>query len=151
MDNPKITWYVLEDYNDELEYVPKKKHEEDDSVMPGETMTIKMQVWNNRHSTEDVKDAANAKIVLYFKNFEDNFLLKLCSIKKENDEAKPVEIDIDRGYFELGTISGKSNNGSDLNYENYFNIELKLGPLPNNIKSELKDLVLDIEYDDIQE
>lgn len=150
MNNPKITWYVREEYDNELEYVPKKKHEEEDSVMPGEIMNIKMQVWNNRNGLEEIKDATNSKLVLYFKNYEDNFLLKLCSIKKEQDEFVPVDIDIDRGYFNLGTISGKSNNGSELNYENYYNLELKVGPLPNNIKSELKDLILDIEYDDIQ-
>lgn len=150
MTSPKISWYVLENYNNELEYVPKKKHEEEDSLMPGDTMHIGMQVWNNRNGIEDVSDATDARIVLYFKNYEDNFLLNLCSFKIGEGEYKKIAIDIDRGYLELGTISGKSNNGSDLNVENFYNIEFKMGPLPNNVKSELKDLILDIEYSDTQ-
>lgn len=150
MTSPKISWYVLENYNNELEYVPKKKHEEEDSLMPGDTMHIGMQVWNNRNGIEDVSDATDARIVLYFKNYEDNFLLNLCSFKIGEGEYKKIAIDIDRGYLELGTISGKSNNGSDLNVENFYNIEFKMGPLPNNVKSELKDLILDIEYTDTQ-
>lgn len=150
MTSPKISWYVLETYNDELEYVPKKKHEEEDSLMPGDTMHIGMQVWNNRNGIEDVSDATDARIVLYFKNYEDNFLLNLCSFKIGDGEYKKIAIDVDRGYLELGTISGKSNNGSDLNIENYYDIEFKMGPMPNNVKSELKDLILDIEYSDTQ-
>lgn len=150
MTSPKISWYILEQYDDSLEYVPKKKHEEEDSLMPGETMHINMQIWNNRNGAQDVLDAYNARIVLYFKNYEDNFLLNLCSFKVGDGEHKKIAIDIDKGYLELGTISGKSNNGSELNVENFYSVELKLGPIPSNIKNELKDLILDIEYDDIQ-
>ena len=149
MTSPKISWFVLEEYDNELEYVPKKKHEEEDSLMPGDIMTVNMQVWNNRNGIEDVSDAVNARIVLYFKNYEDNFLLNLCSFKVGQQDHKKLSIDIDRGYFELGTISGKSNSGSELNTENFFDIELKVGPIPSNVKSELKDLILDIEYNDI--
>lgn len=150
MTSPKISWYILENYDEEFEYVPKKKHEEEDSLMPGDTMHINMQIWNNRNGLEDVSDALDARIVLYFKNYEDNFLLNLCSFKVGSGEHEKIAIDVDRGYFELGTISGKSNNGSELNTENFYDVELKMGPVPSNIKSELKDLILDIEYTDIQ-
>lgn len=150
MTSPNISWYVLESYDNEFEYVPKKKHEEEDSLMPGDTMHISLQVWNNRNGSEDVADAQDARIVLYFKNYEDNFLLNLCSLKVGDGEYEKVSIDVDRGYFELGTIYGKSNNGSELNTENFFNVELKVGPIPSNVKSELKNLILDIEHTDIQ-
>lgn len=150
MTSPKISWYVLESYDEEYEYVPKKKHEEEESLMPGDTMHVNMQIWNNRNGYEDVSDAIDARIVLYFKNYEDNFLLNLCKFKVGGGEYQDISIDIDRGYFDLGTISGKSNNGSELNTENFYNVELKMGPVPSNVKSELKDLILDIEYTDIQ-
>ena len=96
---------------------------------------------------EDVQDATNAKLVIFFKNYEDNYLLKLCKVKLNNEEAKPVTIDMDRGLFNLGTISGGANNGSDLNTDNYVEFELQIGAIPMNVKSELKGLVLDVEYD----
>lgn len=144
---PKTTWYVLEDIDGVFEYSPKRTHDMEGSYSPGDIMSIKIQLWNNRLGIEDVQDAVNAKLVLFFKNYEDNYLLKLCKVKLHNEEAKPVTIDMDRGIFELGTISGGANNGSDLNVDNYIEFELQIGAIPTNIKSELKGLVLDVEYD----
>lgn len=150
MNKPIISWFVLEEYDGEYSYIPKKKHEEEDSYSPGEVMTIKLQVWNNIAGTEDVSAAKDAKIVAYFKNFENNLFLKLIEMRKETESFKPLELDMDRGYFELGTLSGRKNNGSDANTDNYYNVELRLGPIPTNVKSEVKDFVLDIEYNDDQ-
>lgn len=144
---PKTTWYVLEDIDGLFEYSPKRTHDMDGSYAPGDTLSVKMQLWNNRLGMEDVQDATNAKLVIFFKNYEDNYLLKLCKVKLNNEEAKPVTIDMDRGLFNLGTISGGANNGSDLNTDNYVEFELQIGAIPMNVKSELKGLVLDVEYD----
>lgn len=147
MMSPKTTWYVLEDIDGLFEYSPKRTHDMEGSYAPGDTVSIKIQLWNNRLGTEDVQDAVNAKLVIFFKNYEDNYLLKLCKIKLNDEEAKPVTIDMDRGLFNLGTISGGANNGSDLNTDNYIEFELQIGAIPMNVKSELKGLILDVEYD----
>lgn len=144
---PKTTWYVLEDIDGLFEYSPKRTHDMEGSYAPGDTLSVKIQLWNNRLGMEDVQDATNAKLVVFFKNYEDNYLLKLCKVKLNNEEAKPVTIDMDRGIFNLGTISGGANNGSDLNTDNYVEFELQIGAIPINVKSELKGLVLDVEYD----
>lgn len=144
---PKTTWYVLEDIDGLFEYSPKRTHDMDGSYAPGDTLSVKIQLWNNRLGMEDVQDATNAKLIIFFKNYEDNYLLKLCKVKLNNEEAKPVTIDMDRGLFNLGTISGGANNGSDLNTDNYVEFELQIGAIPMNVKSELKGLVLDVEYD----
>ena len=144
---PKTTWYVLEDIDGLFEYSPKRTHDMDGSYAPGDTLSVKIQLWNNRLGMEDVQDATNAKLVIFFKNYEDNYLLKLCKVKLNNEEAKPVIIDMDRGLFNLGTISGGANNGSDLNTDNYVEFELQIGAIPMNVKSELKGLILDVEYD----
>lgn len=150
MNNPIISWFVLEEVNEnDYVYIPKKKHEEDESLMPGNTMKLSIQIWNNRGGQENVKDANNAKLVAYFKNYEDNFYLKLLQVKVSDEEYKNLSIDLDRGYLDLGNISGKANNGSEMNYDNYLNLELKLGPMPSNMRSEIKDLILDIEHDNI--
>lgn len=144
---PKTTWYVLEDIDGLFEYSPKRTHDMEGSYAPGDTLSVKIQLWNNRLGMEDVQDATNAKLVVFFKNYEDNYLLKLCKVKLNNKEAKPVTIDMDRGIFNLGTISGGANNGSDLNTDNYVEFELQIGAIPMNVKSELKGLILDVEYD----
>ena len=148
MNKPRISWFVLENYDGENSYVPKKKHEEEDSYSPGDTMKIRLQVWNNIGGAEDVATINNAKLVVYFKSFENNLFLNLIEVKKGSDEFKKLTLDMDRGYFELGSLSGRKNNGSEANIDNYYDIELKLGPIPSNVKSEIKDFVLDIEYSD---
>ena len=90
----------------------------------------------------------NTKLVIAFKNYEDNYMLNLCKIKFNNEEAKALNIEMDRGLIDIGTISGGANNGSTLNVNNYIEFELQIGPLPTNLKSELKGLILDIEYED---
>lgn len=144
---PKMTWFILEDVDGLYQYSAKRTHDMEGSYAPGDTLSVKIQLWNNRRGTEDVANAENARLVMFFKNYEDNYLLKLCKIKFEN-EAKPVTIDMDRGIFELNkTISGSANNGTDLNTDNYLEFELQIGPIPLNVKSELKGLILDVEYD----
>lgn len=146
MTAPKITWFILEDIDGLYEYSAKRTHDMEGSYAPGDTIKVKIQLWNNRRGTEDVSDAENAKLILFFKNYEDNYLLKLCKINF-NNETKPITIDMDRGIFNLGTISGGANNGTDLNVDNYLEFELQIGPIPSNVKSELKGLILDVEYD----
>ena len=74
-------------------------------------------------------------------------MLKLCKIKFNDSDIQDLDIDMDRGVINLGTISGGANNGSELNTDNYKEFELLIGPLPYNLKSELKGLILDVDYD----
>ena len=148
MLTPKITWYVLENVDNGLyEYSPKRTHELEGSYAPSDTIKVNIQVWNNRLGTEDVEDATNAKLSVFFKNYEDNYMLKLCKIKFNDSDVQDLDIDMDRGVINLGTISGGANNGSELNTDNYKEFELLIGPLPYNLKSELKGLILDVDYD----
>lgn len=146
MTSPKLTWFVLEDIDGLYQYSSKRTHDMEGSYAPGDIVNTKIQLWNNRRGVEDVADAKNAKLILFFKNYEDNYLLKLCKINF-NNEVKPVTIDLDRGIFNLDTISGGANNGTEMNKSNYLEFELQIGPIPSNVKSELKGLVLDVEYD----
>lgn len=145
MNKPKISWYTLEDIDGNYEYSPKKTCDLDGSYEPNDTVRVKIQAWNNRLGSEDVEDVTNGRLQIYFKNYEDNYLLRLCKIKFDNEDPKPLKIDMDRGFIDIGNISGKANNGSELNTDNFIEFELLIGPLPVNLKSELKGLFLIID------
>lgn len=147
MTTPKLTWYILEDIDGVYEYSQKRTYDMEGSYAPNDTIKTKIQLWNNRLGTENVQDAKNAKLSIFFKNYEDNYMLKLCKVRINNNEPKDLEIDMDRGIFELGNISGGANNGSDSNIDNFVEFELSIGPLPSNLKNELKGLILDVEYE----
>ena len=75
-----------------------------------------------------------------FKKYEDNFLLNLIEMRipGTTDYMKP-DIDIDRAVFDLGTLYGDAGG-------TYKEIEIKIGPIPENMKSELKSLVFYLDY-----
>ena len=147
MEKPRISWQVLEEtYTDEWEYVQYKKYIESESCIPGETIEKTIQVWNNYLGLDDVQDAIEVKLILVFKNYEDNFLLNLINIEIEELATSTFEIDVDRGVIDLGNLSGIANSGSQSNNSNYKTIKLKIGPIPQNIKNELKNLYFYLEY-----
>jgi hypothetical protein len=104
-----------------------------------------MQVWNNYLGKEDVQDAKDCTLVISFKSFEDSFLLNLINIEV-NDINYPLEIDIDKGVVNIGDLSGTANAGNSSNESNYRKIKVTIGPIPENIKSELKSMYFYLEY-----
>ena len=42
---PKTTWYVLEDIDGLFEYSPKRTHDMEGSYAPGDTLSVKIQLW----------------------------------------------------------------------------------------------------------
>jgi hypothetical protein len=147
MNNPKISWQVLEEVSsNEYEYIQYKNYTEEGSFIPGEYITKTIQVWNNYLGMEDVLDASNCKLVLAFKNYEDNFLLNLTKVEILELSAAQFFIDIDRGVIDLGTLSGVANTGSSMNESNYKTIKISIGPLPANMRNELKSLYFYLEY-----
>ena len=51
-----------------------------------------------------------------------------------------------KGVIELGDLSGLANDGSTANSSNFYDIEFKIGPLPFNMRCELKSLYFYLEY-----
>ena len=147
MNGPKISWQMLEQVAlDEYEYVQCKTYTEEGSFIPGDFITKSIQVWNNYLGTEDVQDALDCSLVIAFKNFEDNFLLNIMQIKVIGMENETMAIDVDRGVINIGNLSGIANTGSNSHEMNYRTIEFSIGPIPNNIRNELKGLYFYLEY-----
>ena len=132
----KISWMI---YEDEV-FVPYNTYMADGVYTTGETISKRIQVWNNYRGTVAVDDAIDIKLVLSFKQYEDNFLLNLLTVKDAdtNTVLEPT-IDIDRAIYNIGSLYGNAGG-------TYKEIELKIGPLAANLKSELKSLVFYLEY-----
>lgn len=146
MANAKITWQVYEDGDDYNEYIPVRNYTEEGSFTSGEYVYKRIRVWNNYYGTSNVDDAKNCNLVLAFKNYEDNFLLHLIQVKVGNNNWVYPNIDTDRGVIPMKDLSGLANNGSVSNQENYCDIEINIGPLPQNMRCELKSLYFYLEY-----
>ena len=126
-------------YEDEV-FVPYNTYMADGVYTTGEVISKRIQVWNNYRGTVAVDDAIDVKLVLSFKQYEDNFLLNLLTVKDAdtNTVLEPT-IDIDRAIYNIGSLYGNAGG-------TYKEIELNIGPLPANLKSELKSLVFYLEY-----
>ena len=132
----KISWMI---YEDEV-FVPYNTYMADGVYTTGEIISKRIQVWNNYRGSVAVDDAIDVKLVLSFKQYEDNFLLNLLTVKDAdtNTVLEPT-IDIDRAIYNIGSLYGNAGG-------TYKEIELNIGPLPANLKSELKSLVFYLEY-----
>lgn len=147
MKNPRITWQVLDEIDqNEFEYNTYKNYTEEDSLIPGRILKKTIRVWNNYLGTEDIQDVKNATLVLGFKTYEDNFLLNLIQVSIDGSELKELDIDMNGGTIFFGNLSGATNNGREANHTNYKTIDIEIGPIPDNIKSELKSLYFYLEY-----
>lgn len=146
MANAKITWQVYEDSDDYNEYIPVRNYTEEGSFTSGEYVYKRIRVWNNYFGSSDVSDAKNCNLVLAFKSYEDNFLLHLIQVRVGNGEWVYPNIDTDRGVVPMKDLSGLANNGTVANYENYCDLEINIGPLPENMRCELKSLYFYLEY-----
>jgi hypothetical protein len=152
LNEPIISWHVLEEIDeDDFEYMQCKTYNEEGSFTPGDVISKTIQVWNNYSGNNNVKDIKNGRLVIAFKNFEDSYLLRLISVTIDNNEPSQIEIDIDKGVVDIGNLSGVANNGSFANSSNYKTIHISIGPIPENIKSELKSMYFYLEYEFEQE
>ena len=132
----KISWMVYEDET----YLPYNTYMADGTYCADDVIVKRIQVWNNRQGSISVDDIINGKLVLAFKRYEDNFLLNLITVKSitDNEVLKPT-IDVDRAVYDFGTLYG--NVGGS-----YKELEITIGPLPANLKSELKSLIFYLDY-----
>lgn len=150
MQSPKVSWTILEEIDAEnYEYIQYKNYTEEGSFIPGDYITKKIRVWNNRYGTEDVADIKNAQLIIAFKNYEDSYLLRLISLEIDGIIIDRLDTDgeLEKGSIFLGDISGAANSGSDGHTSNYKNITFNIGPIPSNIRNELKSMYFYLDYD----
>lgn len=144
MAEPKISWQVFD--SEDNNYILVRNYTEDGSFTSGEFVNKQIRVWNNFEGPRDVSNATDCNLVMAFKSYEDNFLLHLIRVKVGTDDWSYLNIDTDRGVIPIKDLSGLANNGSQANVNNYCDIEISIGPLPENMRCELKSLYFYIEY-----
>ena len=107
-----ITWFINED--DAFE--PINTYTADGAYTPGDYLEKVIRIYNNYNGATDIDSVVNAKLVVAFKSYEDNFLLNLFQISIDGVNYSPLTINIDRGEYELGTLTGYANNGGSDSY-----------------------------------
>lgn len=144
MKDPQISWHITERKSSNLidgEYFAG-------AYSPSDTEAIfDLQVWNNIWGTEDVSDIENPILVLMFNCIEDSKLLQYCKVSIDNGIYQDLEILEDRALIAIDRIlSGKANKGSEADANNYVKIAVKFGPISYGMKTGLKSLLIDLQY-----
>ena len=139
---PQIQWFIVEDgeaYSSPEYYAG--------STMIGQTMQVKMQVWNNRWGQEIVKDATNCRVNISFGSLEDSALLSMTKMIVNKTEIQGTItnkiLTIPIGKDLLGNINSGSVTVAD---DNYFEFILQFGPVTEDMKREIKKLYVDLDY-----
>lgn len=144
MDSPKITWYILEneDYIQDPDYYLG-------SYTTDSTISINVQVWNNRYGQKASQSIENARLSIYFENIENSILLQYCEVNVNNNFNVTPDIEVGRGTAYIGELYGSANNGiaNEENRNNYKNINITFKNLPYNLINGIKNMFLDIEID----
>lgn len=143
MKGPQISWFIKEPDNTLAPYQEYYAG----SYRPSESMFIQVQVWNNRWGQEKVENAIGARLSIFFDTIEDSAILNLCSVKIDGEDYKNLIIEGNKGYVDIGTLSGNMNDGSINSIDNYLNVTIKFGPVLNNMKNSLKNMFIDLEFD----
>lgn len=144
MKSPQLTWFIKENE----QFIPKKEHYAG-SYSRNETLSLEMQVWNNRWGVEDVEDLDDPMICLYFDTVEDSSLLEFCRIIINGTDEVPLIIRNKKATaFINRALSGKANNGDDRNpnnQNNFVNITFEFNAGDHKLKEDdLKSLYFEI-------
>lgn len=144
MNNPKITWYILED-ND---YIQDNEFYLG-SFSSDSEVKLTAQVWNNRYGKTNVDSIPNARLSVYFESVEDSMLLNYCKVSVNGDSPVEMPTMFNKGIIDIGLLSGNSNNGTDSvdNVYNFKTITLSFKGFPSNLRNGIKNMFLDIEID----
>ena len=145
MDNPKITYQVLNKIDD----VFYEQNETYAGTYNGrDQLSVTIRIWNNFGGTEDVEDLTNFNLTLRFLTVEDSVLLQYVKFMTIDDTEIPSILESETliGNFSSFVLSGQANTGSEEYSTNYIDFKVVLN-VPENtyIKDyDLKSMVLDI-------
>ena len=145
MDNPKITYQVLNKIDD----VFYEQNETYAGTYNGrDPLSVTIRIWNNFGGTEEVEDLTNFNLALRFLTVEDSVLLQYVKFMTIDDTEIPSILESETliGNFSSFILSGQANTGSEEYSTNYIDFKVVLD-VPENtyIKDyDLKSMVLDI-------
>ena len=138
---PVIQWFVKE----EDAYVPRQEYYTG-TYTQEEQVKTDMRIWNNRWGTKDVEDLENATLKFYFDTLEDSSLMDFCSIVVGGYSHIKPEVVNQKGYIHFNKdLSGKANDGSAENEDNYIDISFRFDAGSQRLKNnDLKNLYFEI-------
>lgn len=116
---------------------------------PDETFYISLDIWNNKNGATNINAAKDVQLEMFFMDLEDTVLLKYTMVSVDNGAYKQYEInDMNRIIIPIRELSGKVNDGSEENVDNYSSVNIKFS-IPKNIKNDFKQLCLSLQGGDL--
>lgn len=144
MKSPIIEWFVQES----VDSINPYSNYFAGTVKTNEFVDVRVHIWNNRFGLDTVKTASDCKVSLTFDSLEDALYLDLCSIKV-NDITQQIKKISNKIYVDIPNLDGSSNNGSmSSNYKNYATLDLKIGPIKEGMKNNIKNIIMDIVFNE---
>lgn len=139
MEPAKITYSVKTEW--------AEKYEDTQETYVGtcinnKPVAVNIRIWNNKYGIIPVKDLKKFNLTFSFDKYEDNNLLKFIKIIYKNDKEMAIDIHKDTliaTFLEDIMISGKENNGSDIDYDNYIDIKIVF-LIPEGLELKERDL-----------
>lgn len=98
-------------------YIPQK-----------DSLKVDIRIWNNRSGTEDVQNLSNFAVGIFFKEIEDQSLLKYIKVYLNEKNELPVTISdnmLIASFIDDIVLKGSSNNGLEENVDNYIDITIR--------------------------
>ena len=94
---------------------------------PQSPVVIDMQIWNNKYGLESVDDLEDFILNFYFDNIEDSVLLEYIQVEQGGTQLLPISI-ANRiatvNFLDKVILSGKANDGSEENIDNYISLKI---------------------------
>ena len=143
MDSAKIQWFVGAEGN----FSVKSSHHAG-TLTPNNSISIDLQIWNNRWGVADVENLINPVVTFYFDKLEDSAVLQYCQLILNNNENVSLTIAGNKAMAAIPcTLSGVANNGvATASRANYLGLQFKIVlPSESRIKhNDLKNLYFSV-------
>lgn len=143
MNEPNISWYILNENNEELPpedfYAGNYKY--------GEYLDLDIRLWNNRWGDEDIQSAKNIIFEISFANIEDSIMFRQLEVKEHGIPLKGFEDGNTMKFRLKKELSGSKHSMNESeNIKNFVDINLQI-LVEHGLKRSIKNMIVSVDYD----
>jgi hypothetical protein len=145
MEPAQISYYFINETSDS---VINGEYYSGSYGMDQETVTFKLQIWNNRYAQTTVETIAQPVLVINFGTYEDSKLFDAMTVYVDDSSvSSELQILDQKAYVYIDrALAGISNNGLASNTQNYCTVKIEFDIKDKKLKTGLKQLYLDLQY-----